>query len=54
MESRIVKLNPRSLPEMIEYYDKLAEAVSRSEFGPGMLASPGREPPRPGGLQAII
>ena len=32
MQSRIVKLNPESLRDMVSNYDELAEAVSRTEF----------------------
>jgi hypothetical protein len=32
MSSRIVKLNPESLREMVTNYDELADAVRRSEF----------------------
>jgi hypothetical protein len=37
MQSPLVKLNPRSLRDMVSNYDQLAEAVSRSEFA-GMLS----------------
>ena len=32
MNSRLVKLNPESLREMVTNYDELAAAVRRSEF----------------------
>jgi len=32
MESRIIKLNPRSLRDMVRNYDELAEALSNTEF----------------------
>jgi LPS sulfotransferase NodH len=45
MKSGIIKLNPESLRDMVENYDELAEAISRTEFA-GMLAAgaPGRGP----------
>jgi hypothetical protein len=36
MKSKLVKLNPESLREMVTNYDELAEALSRTEFA-GML-----------------
>ena len=47
MRSSIVKLNPRSLRDMVKNYDELAEAVSRTEFA-GMLAESGLDRSRRG------
>ena len=50
MQSRIVKLNPRSLRDMVRNYDELAEALSNSEFG-GMLAESALDRARLAGAQ---
>jgi hypothetical protein len=53
MQSRIIKLNPRSLRDMVANFDELAEAVSHSEFS-GMLATQGLDRARPAGASAGI
>lgn len=53
MQSRIVKLNSRSLGSMIKNYDELAEALRLTEFAAMLPAdSPGK--PQPQGLPAGI
>jgi hypothetical protein len=53
MQSRIVKLNPRSLRDMVTNYDELAEALSRTEFA-GMLAEGSLDRARPAGVYGGI
>ncbi len=53
MRSRIVKLNPRSLRDMVENYYELAEAVARTEFA-GMLLDGGLDRARRAGTPAAI
>jgi hypothetical protein len=51
MQSRIIKLNPRSLRDMVKNYDELAEAISGSEFS-GMLLTEGLDRARPMGASS--
>lgn len=53
MQSRIVKLNPRSLRDMVTNYDELAEVVSMSEFA-SLLEGGGLDRAHLGGIAAGI
>jgi len=50
MESRIIKLNPRSLRDTVENHEALAEAVAQSEFA-AMLAPETLRRPRSAGAR---
>lgn len=51
MESRIIKLNPRSLREMVINYDELAESLARSPYA-HLLAPAARTRPGSSGARA--